>query len=172
MALEPNINDSIIVPANPALEPATISISLWVQSIPENHIRVLIDSTHGTGQAGWALQLNAANNASFAYGNGSTFPEVTATSLIGDGKFHHVGATLDGTTMRLYVDGTLESTLPYSGTPKPSTRDIQLGNHLRVKTTADLERYKTLFSPDGLSAIGFQQENRWTRCIFWLIADS
>ncbi len=126
------VNDSVIVDADTALEPATLSVSLWVQAEQENHLRLLIDSTHGAGQAGWALQLNSANNLSFAYGNGSTFPEVTSAIGIGDGEFHHVAATLDGTNMRLYIDGALTSSLVFTGTPAPSGRDIQLGNHLSL----------------------------------------
>ncbi len=126
------INDSVIVTASAALEPATLSVSLWVQAIPENHLRLLIDSTHGTGQAGWAVQLNSSNNISFAYGNGSSFPEITSAIGISNGEFHHVAATLDGVTMRLYVDGALTSSLAFTGVPAPSGRDIQLGNHLSL----------------------------------------
>ena len=131
------VNDSVTVNANPTLEPATLSVSLWVQAKLENHIRLLIDSTHGTGQAGWALQLNSANNMSFAYGNGTTFPEVVAAIGIADGEFHHVAATLDGTTMRLYIDGIEESTLAYTGVPTPSGRDIELGFHSSLNRALD-----------------------------------
>ena len=126
------INDSVIVTANAMLEPTTISVSLWVQAIHENHLRILVDSTHGAGQSGWALQLNSSNNVSFAYGNGVSFPEVVAPVSINDGQFHHIVATLDGTTLQLFVDGTLASTLGYSGSPLASGRDIQLGNHLSL----------------------------------------
>lgn len=120
--------DSIVVPASPALEPPEFSVSLWVKAELENHIRMLVDSTHGPGQAGWALQINQANNISFAHGNGSTFPEIVLAAGLNDGNFHHVAATFDGSTMKLYVDGGTPATLAYSGTPAPSGRDIQIGH--------------------------------------------
>ena len=123
-------NDSVIVDADPSLEPTSeISISLWVQAPTENRLRNLIDSTHGAGQAGWAVQLGAGNFVSFAYGNGSTFPGLGA-SLGADGQFHHVVATYDGSLLNLYVNGSLENTLAYTGTPLASGRDIQIGRHL------------------------------------------
>ena len=124
-------NDSVIVDANPDLEPTTeISISLWVQAPTENHLRNLIDSTHGVGQAGWAVQLDAADNVRFTYGNGSTFPELATPLGNEDGQFHHVAAIFDGSLLSLYIDGSLSSTLAYSGTALPSGRDIQIGRHL------------------------------------------
>lgn len=123
------INDSIIVPASTALEPVPFSVSLWVKSALENHLRLLIDSTHGAGQSGWALQINSANNLSFAYGNGSTFPELaSAPGVLNDGEFHHLVATFDGSTMQMFIDGGLPATLAYTGVAAPSGRDIQIGN--------------------------------------------
>lgn len=120
----------IIVPADTALEPANFSVSLWVKSALENRLRLVIDSTHGAGQAGWALQINSANNLSFAHGNGSTFPEITSAVDFSDGEFHHVAATFDGTVMRLYIDAATPTTLAYTGVPAPSGRDIQIGSSL------------------------------------------
>lgn len=123
------VNDSVIVDADTALEPTNaFSIALWVQTIQENRTRILIDSTHGAGQAGWALQLNQANQVSFAYGNGTIFPELTAAFEIFDGSYHHLVATFDGSTMQLFLDGNPGPTLGYTGTALPSGRDIQLGN--------------------------------------------
>lgn len=122
------MGDIVVVPASTELEPPEFSIALWVQSALENHLRVLIDSTHGAGQAGWALQINQANNISFAHGNGSTFPEMVLAAGLDDGEFHHIAATFDGSTMKLYVDGGTPATLAYTGTPAPSGRDIQIGH--------------------------------------------
>jgi len=120
--------DIVVVPASTELEPPEFSVALWVKAELENHIRVLIDTTHGAGQAGWALQINQANNISFAHGNGSTFPEIVLAAGLSDGEFHHLAATFDGSTMKLYVDGGTPATLAYTGTPAPSGRDLQIGH--------------------------------------------
>lgn len=130
-------NDSVIVSANADLEPSSLSISLWVKAVQETHIRNLIDSTHGAGQSGFALQIDAANNMTFAYGNGSGFPQVNGAFNVFDGDFHHVVATLDGTTMRLYFDGVAGPTVAYSGIVSPSGRDIQIGHSLPLNRPLD-----------------------------------
>ncbi len=124
--------DSVIVAADPDLEPGNLSVSLWVQAVSETHYRLLADSTHGASSAGWALQIRDDNLASFAFGNGTGFPEVIGTTNVADGAFHHIAATMDGFNLRIYVDGNLENTFAYSGSPLASGRDIQLGNHLSV----------------------------------------
>ena len=126
-------NNPILVPADPALEPTPFSISMFVRSAIENHFRILADSTHGAGQAGWALQIDTANNLRFAYGNGTTFPEIASSfnSSLG-ADFHHVAATFDGTTMQFYVDGSPTTSGTYTGTPLPSGRDIQIGSSLAI----------------------------------------
>ena len=130
------VDDQITVAANADLEPIEFSISMWVRAGLENHIRLLADSTHGSGSSGWAMQINAANNIGFAFGNGSSYPEVITASLLGDGNFHHYVATLDGTNMRMYVDSVAVGILAYSGTPLPSGGNIQIGNTSTISNRA------------------------------------
>ncbi len=111
-----------------------LHVALWMNGSAQNQIQLLIDSSHGGSGQGWALQLNSQNNLSFAYGNGGTsgnpFPEVTtALPGLGDGDFHHVAAIFDGSSLQLYVDGSLGNSLAYTGTATPSGRDIRIGNH-------------------------------------------
>ena len=129
------VNDSVIVAADAALEPANFSISLWVQASADNHIQLLADSTHGTGSAGWALQISLTNarhlHTAMEPGSGS------------DWNFQCCGRVvppycrnLDGSDLRLYIDGSLQTTTSYSGMVLPSGRDIQLGRHLGLSNRA------------------------------------
>ncbi|MCP5057124.1 MAG: LamG domain-containing protein [bacterium] len=133
------VNDYVTVPGNAALEPSILSVAMWVNASATGGIRLLADSSHGgTGgvnQNGWALQLNGAGQLSFAYGNGSVFPEVTSSTVVADGTFHHVVAILNGTTMQIFVDGSSDGTGIYSGTPTDSTANsgnIRLGDHYQL----------------------------------------
>lgn len=128
------VNDYVEVPGATSLEPNTISVAMWVNATSTGNIQLLADTSHGPGtnNNGWALQIQANNRASFAYGNGSTFPEVGSSSIVADGTFHHVVGTLDGSDLRMYVDGVFESSVAYTGTPGDSTANggnIRLGNH-------------------------------------------
>ncbi|HRH37765.1 MAG TPA: hypothetical protein PK760_05440, partial [Flavobacteriales bacterium] len=56
--------------------------------------------------AGYMLRCGGAGVLSFAFGNGTTFPEVTSpTGTLVLNTWQHVAGTYDGTTMRIYKDG-------------------------------------------------------------------
>ncbi len=115
------------------LQPSAITVAMWIKVMPSAGIQLLADSHHGAPgpNAGWALQLSN-NHLSFAYGNGSSFPEIISTGILADNDFHHVAASLDGSSLRLYIDGALDATLAYSGTPTATGQNggkIRLGNH-------------------------------------------
>ena len=134
-------NDYITVAGNAALQPPTISVAMWFKASSKVNDQLLLDSSHGTGQAGWAVQIlgtfrNASqeNHIDFAYGNGLTFPHVQSTSIITDNAWHHVLATLNGTDMRIYVDGMLENTTLYSVNPPVASTNngggsLRFGKH-------------------------------------------
>lgn len=133
------VDDYISVSGDAALQPATISVAMWIKATSNSADQLLIDSSHGPGNAGWAVQLfgtarvaTQENRVDFAYGNGAGFPHVQSTAIVADGTWHHVLATLNGTDMRIYVDGGLDNTASYTGTPVASTNnggEIRLGRH-------------------------------------------
>jgi Concanavalin A-like lectin/glucanases superfamily len=131
-------NSYVEVPGNDALEPSVISVALWVNAAPGAGLRLLADTSHGTTttEGGWALQINGNNTADFAYGNGTAFPHISSTAIVADNAFHHVVGTLEGATMRIYVDGVLSGENPsYSGTPTDSIQNngnVRLGRHFNL----------------------------------------
>ncbi|MBL7796806.1 MAG: DUF1573 domain-containing protein, partial [Saprospiraceae bacterium] len=123
------LDDGITIPHDPALQPAQITVSAWVKanSTQAEMLSVLVDKSHGfTDFTGWVLEM-INGKAQFAYGNGASFPDVFSTTNIQDDTWHHVTGTLDGTTLAIYVDGVLENTAPYSGTPAGNTRQAEIG---------------------------------------------
>lgn len=135
-------DDFLAGPVIPQINPTSFSIALWVKGAPEGGNRLLADSSHGGTRAGsvnwegFALQLIGNNRVDFAFGNGSTFPHVTSTSVVADNTFHHVAATFDGSLMSMYVDGSLENTTNFTGTPMVSGRPFRLGNHDQLTSRA------------------------------------
>ena len=129
------VNDHITVNASGDLEPSPeISVAMWIKATAGGGIKLLMDSSHGSsnGNFGWAIQMTNAGAVGLAYGNGSSFPAIDSTTIIGDGTFHHFATTLDGTDMRIYVDGVLEATSSYSGTPMGTGQQIRLGRHFSL----------------------------------------
>ena len=71
--------------------------------------------------------MTGGNQIDLAIGNGGGFPHVTSTSVVADNSFHHVAATFDGSTLSMYIDGSLENTAVFNGTFQPSGRTIRFG---------------------------------------------
>ncbi len=51
------------------------------------------------------------------------------TSSFEVGRWYHVALTYDGTAVRLYVDGMLKTTTPYSGVPAQNTYPVTIGRY-------------------------------------------
>jgi hypothetical protein len=84
--------------------------------------------THGAPQAdgsnvdaNWILAIDDSTDRIAAdfedMATGLNHP-VVGTTTITDNVWHHAAATYDGTTWRLYLDGTLEATLVVNATPR------------------------------------------------------
>ena len=66
--------------------------------------------------SGWRLYANAVSGSlTFAFGQPGEPCGVTSGS-ISTGSWHHVVATWDGDVMRLYVDGVISASRPFTGT--------------------------------------------------------
>ena len=137
------INDHLVGPVIPQINPNSFSIAFWINAAPENGLRLVADSSHGgtrNGSINWegfAVQLFGNNTIDFTFGNGTTFPHVSSTSIVADNTFHHVAATFDGSLMSMYVDGVLENTQAFTGTPMVSGRAFRLGQHDQLNRALD-----------------------------------
>ncbi|TWT82214.1 hypothetical protein CA13_36750 [Planctomycetes bacterium CA13] len=122
-------NDDIRIANSSDLEPAILTVSLWLK-IPDTVgiQRLIIDSSHGfVDQKGWALQTNPDGSIALVFGDDSTFHVVSSTTLIDDDQFHHITGVKDASNLLIYVDGNLENTLPYTWTAAPSGRTLRIG---------------------------------------------
>jgi hypothetical protein len=112
-----------LAPYAAALNPAVFSAEAWVNpnAVPTSEFSVLsCGQFASSGRSGWLIyQFPGYWNFRTYYGNGTA----TAVSLNGItvpvlGSWTHLAATWDGTTARLYVNGTLEGSQVPTTSPK------------------------------------------------------
>jgi hypothetical protein len=90
----------------------TGSWGCWLRTAKRGVEQVAVSKFGLAGARGFLLEVNSANNASLGIssdGTGMAF--ANGVSDVADDRWHHIVATSDGTTARLYVDGVLEGTL-------------------------------------------------------------
>ncbi len=93
----------------------------WTNSIEE------IDSMsayRGKFYVGTGISTNLDNNI-WSWGNNSFLRSNTDNF---DTNWHHVAATYDGTTMKIYIDGTLDASMVTAVSLPTSGRDLLVGN--------------------------------------------
>jgi hypothetical protein len=159
------VNDFVSMPHSAALEPAQITVDAWIKAGPSQggDLSLVVDKSHGAIDAtGWVIQIDrASGRVHFNSGNGSSFPGVASTSNVLDDSWHFIAATLDGSTMKMYVDGALETSAAYSGTPAGNMRGVNIGGwwggggfHRWFKGLIDeVEIYNRALSADEIADI-------------------
>jgi hypothetical protein len=108
------VDDFVTVADDPSLEPAKFTISAWVSSPGvTNAFAAFIAARSGpAGSLGYELAVNPpalGETVRFVLNGGAQGADLSGTTDVADGQFHHVAATFDGAGMRIYVDGVLES---------------------------------------------------------------
>lgn len=104
-----------------------ITISAWVKGVPYiGSAQGIIGK--GQGHVLYFLRLGVSggsNRIEFVYGNASDYNSLTSTASV-DNKLHFITATLDGTTVTVYLDGvnvgTAGQTLSIDSVPADPVR--------------------------------------------------
>jgi len=102
------------LPYNSSLNPALFTVECWVKASSISSSQYLVslqDRSNGANRLGYALQRNNGNGGfQFTYGlpsNGNG--TIMSTTTIAVGSVYHVVVTYDGATVKMYVNGALES---------------------------------------------------------------
>lgn len=113
-------DDYVSVPDNTGLKPASITIEAWVRTAankPDNYIF----------SKGTAYELYLDNKQPVLRLNGGALVLKFAKDTIETGVWMHLAATFDGTNARMYVNGSLKSTLPYAAPIAYGTDSLIIG---------------------------------------------
>jgi hypothetical protein len=127
----------IRVADSPTLNPATFTLDAWVRidSLPNANVALLEKGDpFGTAKTS-PLSLDVygtydpalAGHAIVTIGDGTTYQELRSATTVPTGRYFHIAATADGSSLRLYLDGELSASANELVTPQPSAYPFQIG---------------------------------------------
>ncbi len=129
-----SMNYEVTVPNNPILEPAAFTAEAWFRSAGTQGAYVNIIHKGASAYYGistWTMHINN-NILSLKIPTAGLSSPAASSSIILDGKWHHVAGTYDGSSVRLYVDGAeIGSGTPYTGGlvyNMAHTNDLSIGS--------------------------------------------
>jgi CSLREA domain-containing protein len=156
-------SDLVTTAANPALPTGSspYSIVAWIRPDAMGAKGIVGWGNYGTGNQVNALRLTPTGLMNYWWNN-----DLSATTADLTGAWHHVAATWDGVTRRLYLDGTQVAQDNPTGLAVPSTANFAIGRTYtgelfdgkidevglfdRGLSTADVQRIYTQGFGDGV----------------------
>ena len=127
-----NASSSVTIPNDLVLNPtAEITVSAWVRTTSTTTSEAFV-SKSGGGNSTWLFEANSSycGNSKFNFsittaGVGHT---VCSTSSFAPNTWYNVAATYDGSSVDIYVNGTLDSTQAITGAIATNTLPVIIGN--------------------------------------------
>jgi len=121
-----NIANYISVPAASNLDLTTFTVDAWINPTATGSAAYIVDKSGGNSPGvNYYLALTSDNHAEFGFQDGS-YRNVDSTNVILLNTWTHLAGTYDGATVKLYVNGALDASLTYSGTP-PVGHPLRIG---------------------------------------------
>jgi hypothetical protein len=102
-------DDYIEIGNNSNLNSGSYTLSSWIKTTSDSTQRILqLNRRAGATKITNRISLSGGF-AELFWHNGTTFNEITSSTVVTDGNWHLVTSTHNGTSFKIYVDGTLES---------------------------------------------------------------
>ena len=122
------VDDSISVPDSNSLDATTgVTVEAWVKRT-KKAVQVIVGKPgNGTLKLqNYALWLTNANNARAHFGSGTAVVTVVGSTVVNT-EWHHLVATYDNATARVYVDGVLDGTKTSTVRMAANTQPLSVG---------------------------------------------
>ena len=136
-------NDFVTIPHAADLNAANLTVDTWVKTTNQsasngstNFSRGIVNKYFASSGNGYNLYIDGGKVNAWYFGASSyifdsDYLTFRSTSNIADGNWHRVTFTVDNTGGKIYIDGVLESTRAWSGTPSAATttQALSIGNY-------------------------------------------
>jgi hypothetical protein len=125
------VDDLVSVPHSPSLDAVTgVTMEAWVKRSKTGAWQNILAKPGDGASANqsYALWLNTTNQVVAIFGNGSSSLNLYAPSI--DTNWHHLAATYDNATAKIYIDGVLRASANSSIRLTPNTRQLVIGRSL------------------------------------------
>ncbi len=108
-----------------------LTLAAWIRRDGSGHVegRIISKATTTSGDDHmWMLSLIETNKLRFRLNAGGTTYTLVGSAGVQVNQWHHAAATYDGTTMRLYLDGSQVASMPATGNIGTNSAAIAMGN--------------------------------------------
>jgi hypothetical protein len=150
-----------------ALAHVDFTLEAWVYNTATtagNQVILNKDGVFGSSYPSWFLAINSARKLIAVVGNGngvSYSQSMASTGTVTINTWVHVAVARSGNTVRLFLDGVLDSTHTITGTPVDGGKALYIGNYSgnsnaadmfngwidEVRVTRGVARYTAAFTP-------------------------
>ncbi len=109
---------------------STMSISLWFKTSSTVTPKQILDKMAGGSSAGYGIGY-VSSKPVFQIVTTTSSKQTTTTNTYSDGNWHHLVCTYDGSNMKIYIDGSIDSgaTTIHTGTLVTNSQNLEIGRH-------------------------------------------
>jgi hypothetical protein len=126
-------NDNVVVPVKSALNVVSqLTIEAWIKPSKTSGVQDVISKSSASSSNGYIFPRTTGgwNTIEFLLNINSAGWKTLKVNYGADkvGQWHHVAATYDGFTMRIYIDGVLSGSMNFAGTITVNNNNLVIGN--------------------------------------------
>ena len=122
--------DSISIPNKPWLNLATgFTIECWVKRTGNPSDFEVVFAKRSPAGENYGLYLGPSGAVRFQFTQGyGNLIYLDGSSAVTDGQWHHIAGSYDGVTMKVFIDGVVQTTRPQAGNVDVTVPTVSVGN--------------------------------------------